>query len=117
MLEVVQELVDHEFDFSDHHGVAMLKRLLRHEARVDAAHHDRGAAGAKPVGDFIAAVDITRHRGNPDEVGLQPEIDGLDVLVRQHHFVSVARDHRGDGEQAGKRRIQRALEIDRAGRQ
>ena len=68
------------------------------------------------IGDFVAAVDITRHRGNPDQVRLQIEVDRLDVLVGQHHFILVAWDGCGDGEQAGKRRVQRPIQVDRAGR-
>ena len=95
----------------------MLQRFLRHEARVHAAHDDRHALGAELVGDFIAAIDVTRHRGNPDQVRLQIEVDRLDVLVGEHDFVLVAWNGRGDGEQAGERGIERSIQVNRAGRQ
>ena len=70
------------------HRVAMLERLLRHEARMHAAHDHGHAPGAKRVGDLVAAVDVARHGGDADEVGLEIEVDRLDVLVGQHHFVA-----------------------------
>ena len=115
--QIVEQLVHHQLDFADHHGVGMLQRFLRHETRVHAAHHDRHAFGAELVGDFIATVDVTRHRGNPDQVRLQIEVDRLDVLVGEHDFVLVAWNGRGDGEQAGERGIERSIQVNRAGRQ
>ena len=103
MFEIVEQLVDDQFHLADHDGVAMRKRLLRHEARMDPAHDDGNALGAEFVGDFVAAVDVARHCGNPDEVGLQIEIDGLDILVGENHLVPVTRDRSGDREQPGQR--------------
>ncbi len=112
--EVVEQSVDHQFHFADDDRVGVLKRLLRHEARMDAAHHHRHAFGAEAVGDFVTAVDIARHRGNPDHVGLQIEVDRLDIFVGQHDFVLIARNDRGDRQQAGERRIKSAVEVERA---
>ncbi len=78
---------------------------MRHEAWMHAAHRHGHAARTEGVCDFVAAVDIGRHGGNPHQVRLQLEIDRLDVLVRQHNLVLVARNTGGDGEQAGQRRI------------
>ena len=88
------------------------QRLLRHETRVHAAHDHRHAAAAELVGDLVAAVDIGGHGGDADHVALQVEVDLLDVLVRQHHLVAVARNRGGDREQAGDRRIERAVEVE-----
>ena len=115
--EIVEQLVDDELDLADNDGVAMLERLLRHEARMDAAHDHRHAFGAESIGDLVAAVDVTRHRRNADEIGLQVEIDGLDVLVGEHHLILVARDAGGDRQQTGERRIQRPVHVERAGGQ
>ena len=102
LLEVVEELLDHELRLPDDHRVAMLQRLLRHEARVDAAHDDRHPPRPERVGDLVAAVHVARHGGDADQVRLQVEVDRLDVLVGQHHFVAVARNHAGHGKQARK---------------
>ena len=95
----------------------MRERLFRHEARMHAAHDHRHAAAAELVGDLVAAVDVGGHGGNADHVAFQVEVDLLDVLVGQHHLVPVARDGGGDGEQAGDRRIERAVEVERPCRQ
>ena len=115
--QIVEQLVHHQLDFANHHGVGMLQRFLGHEARVHAAHDDRHAFDAELVGDFIAAIDVTGHRGNSDQVRLQIEVDRLDVLVGEHDFVLVAWNGRGDGEQAGERGIERSIQVNRAGRQ
>ena len=83
----------------------MLQRLLGHEARMHAAHNHGHAPRAECVRDLVAAVDISRHRGNPHQIRLQVEIDGLDVLVGQHDLVLIAGNAGGDGEQARKRRV------------
>ena len=94
MFEIVEELVDHEFGLADHHGVAMLERFLRHEARMDAAHDHRHTPRAERIRDLVAAIDVTRHRGDADEVGLKVEIDRLDILVGQNHLVAISRHRR-----------------------
>src|SRR5580704_15396120 len=38
----------------------MLQSFLRHEARMHAAHGHGYTLGAELVGDFVAAVDVTR---------------------------------------------------------
>ena len=81
--EIVEQSIDHKLDFADNDGVAVLKRFLRHEARMHAAHDDGHALGAESVGDFVAAVDVTRHRRNPNQIGFQIEVDVLDVFVGQ----------------------------------
>ena len=78
----------------------MLERLLGHEAWMHTAHHDGNTAGAECAGDFVAAVDIARHRGNPHEVRFQREVDGFDILIGQYNLVPVARNAGGDGKQA-----------------
>jgi hypothetical protein len=60
---------------------------------------------------------VTRHRGNADEVRLQIEVDGLDVLVCEHRFVLVAWYGCGNRKQSCKGRVQRSIHIQRAGRQ
>ena len=70
MFEIIEQFVDHQFDFADNDSIAMLQCFLRHEAWMHAAHHNGHALGTELVGDFVAAVDVTRHRGNPDEVRL-----------------------------------------------
>jgi hypothetical protein len=92
----------------------MLQGFLRHEARVHATHHHRHILGAEPIGDLISAVDVARHRGNSRQVRLQIEIDSLDVLVREHHLAVVFQNRGGNGEQPGKGRIQRPIEVNRA---
>jgi hypothetical protein len=98
LFEIIEQFVDHELDFANNDCIAMLQRFLRHEARVHAAHDDGDALGAELVGDFVAAIDVTRHGGNPHEVRLQIEVDRLNVLVREHHFVLVAWDSCGNCE-------------------
>ena len=115
LLEIVEQLVDDELDFADDDRIGMLQRFLRHEARVHAAHDHRNAFGAEFVGDLVAAVDVTRHRGDADEIGLQIEIDGLDIFVGQHHFVLVARNAGRDREQARERRVESSVHVQRAG--
>jgi hypothetical protein len=48
---------------------------------MHAAHDDRHAAGAKRIGDLVAAIDVARHRRDADQIGLEMEIDCLDVLI------------------------------------
>ena len=72
---------------------------------------------AELVGDLVAAVDVGGHGGDADQIALQVEVDLLDVLVGQHHLVAVARDGRGDREQAGDRRVERAVQVERPRRQ
>src|SRR5271167_2225541 len=91
LLEIIEQLGDHELDFPDHNSIAMLQRLLWHEAWMHAAHDDGYTLLAKLAGDFVAAVDVTRHRGNSNEVRPQIEIDRLDVLVRKHHSRGMAK--------------------------
>src|SRR5260221_7452116 len=78
----------------------MLQSLLRHEAWVHASHHHRHALDAEPVSDLISAVDVTRHCGNSHQIGLQIEVDRLNVLVGENHLVLVFRDTGGNGQQA-----------------
>ena len=94
----------------------MLQRFLRHEARMHAAHGHGYTLGAELVGDFVAAVDVTRHRGDSDQVRLQIEVDGLNVLVGEHNFVLVARNACGNCEQARERGVQRSIHVLRARR-
>src|SRR6266404_7564630 len=115
LLQVIKQSVDHEFDLTDDDRVAMRQGLLRHEAWVDAPHGHGHAVGAELIGDFITAVDVTRHRGNSHQVGLQIEVDGLDVFVGEHHLVLVFRNGSGDGEQAGEGGIKCSIEVNRAG--
>src|SRR4029078_10302317 len=75
--------------------------------------HHLDALGAEMISNFVAAVDIARHRRNADEICFQVKLDRLDILVSQHHLVPVARNARRDGQQARKRRIKSALEIKR----
>ena len=110
-LEIVEELIQHQLHLADDHRVAVLERLLRHEARVHAAHHHRHPARPECIGDLVAAVHVARHGGDADEVGLEIEVDRLDVLVGQHDLVTVARDGAGDGEQARERRVQRPIQV------
>ncbi len=98
LLEIVEELLDHEFSLADDHRIAMLERLLRHEAGVDTAHHDRHSPRPKLLGDLVAAFHIARHGGDADEVRLQVEVDRFDVFVGQHHVAAVASNGAGDGE-------------------
>ena len=114
LLEIVEKLAQHELDLADHDRVAMRERLLRHEARMHAAHRHRHPARPEGIGDLVAAVHIAGHGGDADEVRLQVEVDGLDVLIGEHHLVAVARNPRGHGEQARQRRVQRPVEIQRA---
>jgi len=51
---------------------------------MHAAHEDGHALGAKLVGNFVSAVDVTRHRRNPDEV--RPQIE---VIVSMFSSVST----------------------------
>src|SRR5271169_6750519 len=83
---------------------------------MNAAHRDRHALGAELIGDLIAAIDVARHRGNPDEIALQIEVDRLNVLVGEDDLILVAGNGGGDGEQAGEGRIERSVHINRAGR-
>ena len=82
--------------------VGVLERFLRHEARVHPAHHHRDAARPEGVGDLVAAVHVAGHRGDADEVGLEIEVDRLDVLVGQHDLVAGRGDGRRDGQEAGE---------------
>ena len=71
LLKIVEQSVNHQLDFADHDGITVRERLLRHEARMHAAHDDGNAFGAELVGNFIPAIDVARHRGNADKVGLR----------------------------------------------
>jgi len=113
VLQVVEDLGQDHLRFADAHRVAMRQRLLRHEARMHAAHDDRHATPAELVGDLVAAIDVGGHRGDPDHVAFQVEIDLLDVLIGEDHLVALARDGGGDSEQPGDGRIERAVEIER----
>ena len=62
LFEIIQQLVDHKLDFADNDRIAMPQRFLRHEAWMHAAHDDGHALGTELPGDFVAAVDVTRHR-------------------------------------------------------
>ena len=90
-LQIIKQLVDHEFDLANHHGVAMLERFLRHEARMDAAHDDRHAARPKRIRDLVAAIDVARHCRDADEIGFEVEVDRLNVLISQNHLVTIPR--------------------------
>ena len=92
--EVVEHLRHHQFRLADHHGIGMLERLVGHEARVHPAHDDRNAARPERVRDLVAPLDVAGHRRDADQIGLQIEIDRLDVLVGQHDLVLVGRNRR-----------------------
>ena len=94
--QIIKEFVDYEFNFADNDRIAMLERLLGHEAGMHPAHHDGYASGAELVGNLISAVDVTGHRGDSDEIGLQVEINGFNVLIGEDHFVLIARNRCGD---------------------
>src|SRR5215510_6135483 len=111
-LEIVQKLIHHKLNFPDHHRVAMLDRFLCHKARVHTAHHDRDPASPENLGDLVAAVDVRRHRREPDEVGLQAEIAGFDVLVGKYHLIAVARNRGCHGYQAREGRVQRPIKVE-----
>ena len=111
VFEIVEQLADHQLDFADNDGVGMFECFLRHEARMHTAHDHGHALGAELVGDFVAAVDVARHGGNADHVGLQIEVDRLDILVGEHDFVLVARNDRGNCQQARQRGVKRPVHI------
>ncbi len=110
-LEIVEELVEHELRLPDHHRVAMLERLLRHEAGVHAAHHDRHSARPERIGDLVPAVHVARHRRQANQIRLQVEVDRLDVLVGEHDLVTVPWDAGRDGQQARERRIEGPVQV------
>jgi hypothetical protein len=77
------------------------------------AHDHRHPALSECIGDLIAAVHVTRHRRDANEVRLELEIDRLDVLIGQYHLITISRNGARDGEQACKRRVKRPIEIER----
>jgi hypothetical protein len=100
LLQVVEHLRHHQLGFADHHGIGMLERLVGHEARVHAAHDHRDTARPECVGNLVAALDVTGHRRDADQVRFQIEVDRLDVLVGQHDLILVGRDRRGHRQQS-----------------
>ena len=71
-----------------------------------ASHHHRYALGAELICDLISTIDVARHRGNSYEIDFQIEVDGLDVLVREHHLVLIARNRCSNGKQTCQRRME-----------
>ena len=110
-LQIVEELIQHKLHLTDYYGVAVLERLLRHEARVHASHDNRHPASAKCIGDLVAAVHVASHGGDANEICLEIVVDRLDVFIGQDDLVTVARDGSGDGEQARERRVQRSIQV------
>ena len=104
-LEIVEDFVHDEFRLADDDCIAMVQRLLGHETWMHAAHDDGHASRPELVRNFIAAIDVTRHRGNPNQICLKVKINWLDVFVGEHNLVLIARDACRNREQAGKRRV------------
>jgi hypothetical protein len=109
LAEIVEQLVDHELHFANDNSIAMLERFLRHEAWMNPAHDHRDTLGAELVGNLVTTVDVTRHCGDSDKVRLQIKIDGLDVLVCQHHFVLIPGNACRHREQPGEWRVERPV--------
>ena len=116
-IQVVEQLGHDQLGLADHHGVAVLQRLLRHEARVHPADDHGHALGTVTVGDLVAPLDVARHGRDADHVDLQVEVDVLDVLVGHHDFVAVLRNHCRNRQQTRQRRIERPVEVHRARRE
>src|SRR5262245_63104495 len=85
-LEIVQKLIHHKLNFPDHYRVAMPERFLSHEARVHTAHHDRYPARPESIGNLVCRLLLEKKNRDPDQVVLQVEIDGSNVLAGKYHL-------------------------------
>src|SRR5262245_19877085 len=61
LLQIIENLRDHELGLADAHGVTVSQRFLGHEAWMHATHDDGNAASAKFISDLIASIDVGGH--------------------------------------------------------
>src|SRR5262249_16799024 len=87
--EVIEQSIHHKLNFTDHNGIAVLQRFLRHKAWMHTTHDNGDAFGAELVGDLVAAIDVARHGGNTNNVHIKSKIYFLDIFVRKYNFVLV----------------------------
>jgi len=89
-LVVLQKLRPGGLGLIDEEHVAAAAQLLGTERRVGAADHDETPAPAELVDDLEHALLVDDVAGDADDVGLDVEVDLLDVLVAERDFVLAA---------------------------
>src|SRR5581483_6162904 len=97
-LKILEQFTPDGLSLTDDHRIGMRLRLVRADGYMHPAENDLLAPPAKFVRDAVRHRRHVGHAGNPDQIGVAVEVDGLYALVDNAHLDIRWRDGRDDGQ-------------------